>query len=159
MNKKQQRELQKELALSMYMSNASQTEIADKVEVSRPTINKWIVAGNWAERRAAKNISRPELANKLLKSIATLIDKINASNDDEAITGGSIDKLSKMAAAIEKLDKKAGVVDSIEVFIAFGKWLDFQRTMDPALTDELVKTFNEYQNKYISELMSLRINK
>ncbi len=152
-------EAKKEFAQALYFNNTPQTEIAEKVGVSRPTISKWINEGGWAERRAAKNISRPELANRLLKSISDLIDKVNNADDGKnTMTPAVVDQLSKMAAAVEKLDKKAGVVETIEVFIAFGKWLEYQRTIDPSLTPELVKTINEYQNKYINDLMAAKLN-
>ena len=38
-----------------------------------------------------------------------------------ALIAGLGDKLAKLSAVIEKLDKKANVVDAIEVFMAFSK--------------------------------------
>ena len=68
---------------------------------------------------------------------------------------GVPDKLAKLAATIEKLDKKANVVDTIEVFMAFSKWLEFQAQTDPGVTPDLLAAFNKYQNKYIIEKMSV----
>ncbi len=56
------------------MSGMEMTEIAAKVDVSRVTISKWCNADGWKEARAAKNITRPELVNKILLSIDTLIE-------------------------------------------------------------------------------------
>ena len=150
------REAQKEFAFALYMNNEPQAVIAEKTGVSRQTISKWINDNGWAERRAAKTISRPELANKILKSIADEIDRLNEPEDTGGITAAAIDKLTKMAAMVEKLDKKAGVVETIEVFIAFGKWLQYQSTFDPELTPELVRAINNYQNKYIAYIMGER---
>lgn len=148
------KEAQKEFAFALYMNNAPQGEIAEKVGISRQTVNKWIADNGWAERRAAKAISRPELANRLLASIAQEIDRLNEKDEkDEGISAGVIDKLTKMAAIVEKLDKKAGLVETVEVFIAFGKWLQYQSTIDPELTPELLKAINDYQNKYIAAIM------
>lgn len=149
----------KEFAHALYMSNATQGEIADKVGVSRQTVSKWINEGGWAQRRAAKNITRPELANRLLAAIATEIDRLNekeneAPDDEKGISAGVIDKLAKMAAIVERLDKQASVVDAIEVFIAFGKWCQYRATIDKELTPELIKVINKYQDLYISELLS-----
>lgn len=152
--KKDNKESQKEFALALYMQNFTQSVIAEKVLVSKQTVNKWVNEGGWAERRAAKNITRPELANRLLSAIATEIERLNEKGDDnEAISNGTIDKLSKMAAIVEKLDKKANVVDAIEVFIAFGKWVQYRATIDKELTPELIKAINKYQDLYISELL------
>lgn len=148
---------QKEFAHALYMNNTPQGEIAEKVNVSRQTVNKWIKDGGWAERRAAKNITRPELANRMLAAIADEIDRLNKKDEengeDAKVTAGAIDKLSKMAAIVERLDKKASVVDAIEVFIAFGKWVQYRASIDPELTPELIKAINKYQDLYISELL------
>ncbi len=147
---------QEEFAFALYMNNTPVNEIAEKVGISRQSISKWISKGGWAERRAAKNITRPELANRLLAAIATEIERLNEKtdkNDDSGISNGVIDKLSKMAAIVEKLDKKASVVDAIEVFIAFGKWCQYRASIDPELTPELIKAINKYQDLYISEML------
>jgi len=151
----------KDWALALYMNGVAQGEIAEKVGVSRQTINKWISDGGWAERRAAKSITRPELANRLLKAIADEIERLNdkdtKEDKDGIISAGVIDKLSKMAAIVERLDKKASVVDAIEVFIAFGKWLQYRAESDPELTPELIKAINRYQDYYVSELLGEKL--
>lgn len=147
----------KDYAYTLYMSGTTQKEIAEKTGVSRQTINKWVADNGWEVRRAAKTISRPELANRLLKSIADEIECLNNQEGDrEGITPATIDKLAKMAAMVEKLDKKAGIVESIEVFIAFGRWLQHRATVDSELTPGLLKAVNTYQDLYISELMATK---
>jgi hypothetical protein len=118
-------EKKKSLARSLFLSGMEQTEIAEKVDVSRVTISKWCTADGWKEARAAKNVTRPELVNKLLLTIDTLITQVNESNDP-ALVAGLGDKLAKLSAVIEKLDKKANVVDVIEVFMAFSKWIEYR---------------------------------
>ena len=117
-------EKKKSLARSLFLSGMEQTEIAEKVDVSRVTISKWCTSEGWKEARAAKNVTRPELVNKLLLTIDTLITQVNSS-DDPTLIAGLGDKLAKLSAVIEKLDKKANVVDAIEVFMAFSIWIDF----------------------------------
>ena len=119
-------EKKKSLARSLFLSGMEQTEIAEKVDVSRVTISKWCTADGWKEARAAKNVTRPELVNKLLLTIDTLITQVNESNDP-ALVAGLGDKLAKLSAVIEKLDKKANVVDVIEVFMAFSKNVKISR--------------------------------
>ena len=129
------------------------TEIADQLGVSRVSVSKWCSSGGWKEVRAAKNITRPELVNKLLLTIDNLIENVNQSNDPTLI-GSLADKLSKLSATIEKLDKKANVIDAIEVFMAFNKWIQDQACYDPEITPELIKAINKYQNKFLMEKMS-----
>lgn len=145
-------EKKKSLARTLFLAGMEQTEIADKVGVSRVTISKWCVADGWKEARAAKNITRPELENKLLLTIDRLIEQVNASEDPTMIAGLG-DKLSKLSSVIEKLDKKANVVDAIEVFMAFSRWLEYRSQTDREITPELIKAINKYQDKYLIESM------
>ncbi|MGL4908155.1 MAG: terminase gpP N-terminus-related DNA-binding protein [Bacteroidales bacterium] len=146
-------EQKKELARMLFMNGESQKRIADTTGVSAVTINKWVSEGGWNEARAAKQITRPELVNKLLLAINTLIEKVNNEGDPDAIANLG-DKLSKLSSTIEKLDKKASVVDVIEVFMAFGKWLQHRASFDDELTPELLKAINRYQDIYITEHIS-----
>ena len=133
---KEQTEKKKSLARTLYMSGMDQAEIAEKVEVSRVTISKWCAAGGW-------------------KDIDTLITQVNSSKDPDLVAGLG-DKLAKLSAVIEKLDKKANVVDTIEVFMAFSKWLEYRSQTDPAVTPELMKVINKYQDMYITEQMGIK---
>ena len=145
-------EKKKSLARSLYLSGMEQNEIAEKVEVSRITISRWVNNEGWKEARAAKNISRPELVNKLLLAIDGMIENVNKSNDP-TLVGSLADKLSKLSSTIEKLDKKANVIDAIEVFMAFNRWIQDQASYDPEITPELIKAINKYQNKFLMERM------
>lgn len=146
-------ERKKTLGRSLYLSGMEMTEIAEQLAVSRVSLSKWCAAGGWKEARAAKNITRPELVNKLLLAIDNLIAQVNASGDPEAI-GALADKLSKLSATIEKLDKKANVIDAIEVFMAFNRWIQDQASYDPDITPELIRAINKYQNKFLMERMA-----
>lgn len=155
---KAETENKKSLARSLFLSGMEQTEIADKIGISRVTVSKWCVADGWKEARAAKNVTRPELVNKLLLTIDRLIEQVNSSENPDLIAGLG-DKLAKLSSVIEKLDKKANVVDAIEVFMAFSKWLEFRSQTDPELTPDLIKAINKYQDKYIVESMGSSIGK
>lgn len=143
-------EKKKSLARSLFMSGMEMTEIAAKVDVSRVTISKWCNADGWKEARAAKNITRPELTNKILLSIDKLLEEANNS-DDPALVAGLADKLAKFSAVIEKLDKKANIIDAIDVFKAFSGWLEFRAQTDPSITLGLIQKVNQLQDMFIIE--------
>lgn len=148
-------EEKKEFARVLYMSGEQQNIIAEKVGVSKQTVNRWVAAGSWDKLRAAQSVTRPEIVNNLLRAINNEVEKLNEEKDAEKLAG-ACDKLSKLAATIEKLDKKANVVDAIEVFIAFGKWLQHRAASDEELTPELIKAINRYQDLYVSEILSMK---
>lgn len=152
---KAETEKKKSLARTLYLAGMEQNEIAEKVDVSRVTISKWVNAEGWKEARAAKNVTRPELVNKLLLTIDKLITEVNESEDPTLIAGLG-DKLAKLSSVIERLDKKANVVDAIEVFMAFSKWLEYRATIDPSVTPELIKTINKFQDMYLTEQMGIK---
>jgi len=163
MSKKQNQKAQMDHAFALFMHNTTQSEIAEKVGVSRKTVNKWATDNSWTERRAAKNITRPELVNRLLVAIDKQIEKLNEKSKDEKGSknnaAGMIDQLSKLAATIKNLDRKTTVVDAIEVFIAFGKWMQYRASIDPELTPELIKAINKYQDLYIGELLGDKLKR
>lgn len=113
------------------------------------------MADGWKEARAAKSVTRPELVNKLLLTIDALITQVNNSGDPMAMAGLG-DKLAKLSSVIEKLDKKANVVDIIEVSMKFSKWLEFRAKSDPTITTELMKAINHLQDLFIMEQMGVK---
>lgn len=148
-------EEKKEFARVLYMSGEQQNIIAEKVGVSKQTVNRWVAEGSWDKLRAAKNVTRPELINKVLRTIDKLLEKVLESENDKDFDGLG-DKLAKLATVIEKFDKKASVVDVIEVFLAVSKWLQHRAQTDEELTPELLKAINRYQDLYVSELLSTK---
>lgn len=158
MSTKKELEDKKDYARLLYMQGEQQKTIAEKVGVSPQTVTKWVNTGNWSEQRAAQNITRPELVNKLLRTVDKMIEAVNTSEDPDAANGLG-DKLAKFAATIEKLDKHTSIVDVIEVFMAFGKWLQYQARYDEDITPELLKTINKYHNQYINYLMQNKLIK
>ena len=95
-------ERKKNLARTLYMAGKEQAEIAEQIEVSRVTISKWANTEGWKEQRAAKNVTRPELVNKLLLTIDTLISQVNESGDPDKISGLG-DRLAKLSS-VQQVD-------------------------------------------------------
>lgn len=150
---KQEAERKKATARALFMGGMEQNEIAEKVDVSRNTVSKWAQAEGWKEARAAKNITRPELINKVLLTIDTLIEQVRDSGDPGLIASLG-DKLSKLASVIQKLDKQANIVTAIEVLMAISKWLEYRAASDPELTPELMKAINKYHDIFLAESIS-----
>jgi transcriptional regulator with XRE-family HTH domain len=146
---KKELETKKELARLYYMQGETQREIAAKVGTSEPTVGKWANTGKWALKRAGINITRAELVNKTLLAINAILEGFNSSDDPEKTIDA--DKLCKLAKIVENLDKKSNIVDVIETFMAFNKWLQHRMTFDSEITIELVKTINKYQDLFVSE--------
>lgn len=151
--KKADLENKKSLGRSLYLSGMELTEISERLSISRQSLSKWANSDGWKEARAAKNITRQELVNKLLLTIDRLITSVNESEDPTAIASLG-DRLAKLSSVIEKLDKKANVVDAIEVFMAFNRWIQDKASHDAEITPALIKAINKYQDEFLAEKMS-----
>jgi transcriptional regulator with XRE-family HTH domain len=149
---KKELETKKELARLYYMQGETQREIAAKVGVSETTVCKWADVGKWAVKRASINITRVELVNKTLLAINAILEDFNNSDDPHKTIDA--DKLSKLAKIVGNLDKKSNIVDVIETFMAFTKWLQYRMTFDSEVTIELIKAINKYQDLFVSERAS-----
>lgn len=154
MTTRKENEQKKELARLYFMQGEGQKTIAAKVGVSETTLSRWVTAGAWTEKRAGINITRPEIVNKNLVLIAKLLDKLNSEDVSLADVGKIVDQISKLAAAIEHIDKKASAVDAIEVFTAMNKWLESRLVWDKNITPQFMDTFSKYQELYVNELMN-----
>ena len=138
----------KSLARALFLSGMEMGEIAGKMDVSRVTVSRWCAAEGWKEARAARNVTRPELINKLLLNIDNLLEQ-GLRDKDPAAIAGLADKLSKLASVIEKLDRKDSVVDRVNTFINFCHWLERRADTDPDVTPELIKRITRLQDLYI----------
>lgn len=145
----------KEFAEALFMQGTPQNVIAEKVGVSANTVSRWAKDYHWGEKRAAQTLTRKEVVNNVLRSLNKLAEKLGDAELSEV--GGLADQIAKLSATISKLDKQASVVDFIECFMAFGKWLEYQSTTDPEISAEFRKMVNKYQNKYIMELLGTKI--
>lgn len=152
---KQETEQKKELARLYFMNGESQKSIAQKTGVSEVTIGRWVEKEGWKMKRASMNVTRPEIVNKNLMLISKLLDKLNSEDVDMHDIGKIIDQISKLAAAIERIDKKANVIEAIEVFTSLNKWLEQRMEWDKQITPELLQTINRYQDLYINEQVKI----
>lgn len=138
---KKELEKSKELARLYYLNGDTQKIVAEKVGVSRVTINKWVADGGWDTMRMAKSITRKELVTKMMQKAN---DKLEDGNM-------SFDEMAKLAASIKELDKQTNAVTILEVLTAYNEWLVARMQVDKELTTELVKTMNRYQDMFLSE--------
>lgn len=143
-------ENKKQIAYLLFMSGEEQKDIAEQVGVTPKTISEWSKAGAWRNKRAATEISRPELTNKILVSVSKILDKAIAEDKYDSIA----DPLIKLGGMIDKLEKKGNVVQCQEVFMLFNKHLLVAMQSNPAITTETVRTINKLQNDYITLRMS-----
>jgi len=155
MSTKKELDSKKELARLHYMQGETQKSIALKIGVSEQTLSKWSHDEKWQIKRASINITRPELVNKTLLLINSILDKVNESDNPLEAFGDAADRISKLAATIERLDKKTNLVTVIEVCSSFEKWLVVRSQYDKQITNEFIIKVNEYQQLYIDDFSQI----
>lgn len=155
MGTKKDNENKRELAKILYVGGSEVAEIAERVGVSRQSVSAWINKNGWKELRAARSITRPELVNKLLVTINNLIEDVNTGDDPTSVSGLA-DKLVKLSSVIERLDKKANIVQTVDVFMAFSDWVEYQAKSDPEVTVAFMKVLNRLHNEFLLERANVK---
>lgn len=155
MGTKKDNENKRELAKMLYVGGSEVAEIAERVGVSRQSVSAWINKNGWKELRAARSITRPELVNKLLVTINNLIEDVNTGDDPTSVSGLA-DKLVKLSSVIERLDKKANIVQTVDVFMAFSDWVEYQAKSDPEVTLPFIKILNRLHNEFLLERANVK---
>ena len=155
MGTKKDNENKRELAKMLYVGGSEVAEIAERVGVSRQSVSAWINKNGWKELRAARSITRPELVNKLLVTINNLIEDVNTGDDPTSVSGLA-DKLVKLSSVIERLDKKANIVQTVDVFMAFSDRVEYQAKSDPEVTVAFMKVLNRLHNEFLLERANVK---
>ena len=155
MGTKKDNENKRELAKMLYVGGSEVAEIAERLGVSRQSVSAWINKNGWKELRAARSITRPELVNKLLVTINNLIEDVNTGDDPTSVSGLA-DKLVKLSSVIERLDKKANIVQTVDVFMAFSDWVEYQAKSDPEVTVAFMKVLNRLHNEFLLERANVK---
>ena len=127
-------------ARTLYLKdNLTQQEIADKVGVSRNTINRWIAAEKWEEMK--------QQVASLHRQVAEINRVISEREEGKRYANAAeADTLNKLATAIKKMETDVGVADIISVGMKFINWLrpfdldkskEFLRLWDAFIKDSL----------------------
>lgn len=141
MDRKQQREYARVLYLK---ENLTQAEIAERVGVSRATVNRWVAEGHWEDLKTGLTLTRDQQIGELYRQVKELNNAIVRRPEGERFpTPAEADTLGKLAAAIRKMENEAGLADIIAAGMKFLDWLrpqDTQRSKEyVGLWDAFIK--------------------
>ncbi len=128
----------KEWAKTLYLKeNLTQQEIADRVGVSRITINKWINTEKWEQQKVGITLTREEQISNLYRQVAEINKVIAARPEGERFaTTAEADILGKLSSTIKKMETDVGIADIISVLTQFIEWL---RPVDLEKAKELTR--------------------
>lgn len=133
----------KDWAKTLYLSeNLTQTEIAERVEVSKQTLCKWVKQEKWEELKTSISLTREEQLINLYRQVAEINKAIAKRKDGERFaTVKEADIITKIAASIKKMETETGISEIISVSKGFLDWL---RKTDIEKTKELSFYFDAY---------------
>jgi DNA-binding transcriptional regulator LsrR (DeoR family) len=135
-----------EWAKTLYLSeNLTQQEISDKIGVSRNTINRWIKNGKWEDLKTSFTVTREQQLQRLYLQIAE-INKVIAGRERKYPDSKEADMISKLAVAIDKLERESSLSDIISVSV---KMLNWVRKYDLEKAKELSGLFDAFIKEQI----------
>ena len=96
-----------------------------------------------------------EIAERVGVSRQSVSAWINTGDDPTSVSGLA-DKLVKLSSVIERLDKKANIVQTVDVFMAFSDWVEYQAKSDPEVTVAFMKVLNRLHNEFLLERANVK---
>lgn len=133
----------KEWAYTEYViNNLSQKEVAEKVDISTVTMNKWVREGNWDELRRQMLVTREKQLSRLYAQFDELTRAIETRPQGERYANSKeADTLNKLTSSIRTLETEASIADIVEVSKRLLNWL---RPVNAAKAIEVSGIFNDF---------------
>ncbi len=140
------REQKTEVARTLYlMTEKTQKEICEVVGWSEKTFTEQKQKAKWNELRDTKSLTKQQIISLLHTQTLKIVDA--AKNDNRLLTAQEVDSIAKLAAAIDKLEKKATLETYIEVFEEYNKWL-------MTVNVDFAQRNNQHQDLFIQSKIS-----
>ena len=134
------------LARLLYMeSTKSQKEIAALVGTTEHTMSKWVEKFKWKLERGANEVTPDKIVSDFLIMISDFKELLKT--EKRFPTPSEADAINKLAATIERLDKKLNPSIMMNVFMRYNDWLSL-------VNPELAKTGIEYQLQFIQTTLN-----
>lgn len=135
----------KEYARQLYLDGSqvyTQQEIADKVGISRKTINKWIGEEKWDELRTSRAMTRTSSVNRLYHQVDDILMTIeNRPMGERHATPEESQIISKLTDSIRKLEDEKGISETVQVSI---KVIEFVKKFNHDKAKEIAEIFDQY---------------
>lgn len=133
----------KSIAKELYLhGDYTFEEIAAKVGTVRQTIARWAREDEWASLKASMTVGKEKTLKNLYAHVQSINETILQREEGERTpTPKEADILSKLAAAIDKLESESGIREMVSSGIAFLSWL---RGIDPQKAIEFTELWDAF---------------
>lgn len=138
-------EQKKDFAKIIYLNEPgiSQKELAERVGVSKVTINKWVNTEKWEELCTSLLVTKETQLKRLYAQLKALNDAINAREEGKRFPDtkeGNV--LAQITAAINRLETETSTAEKMATGQEFLQYVRKVSTFD--MSREVAKLFNEY---------------
>lgn len=133
----------KEFAKVLYLrENLTQEEIAERVNVTRQTVNRWIGKEKWEMLKTSMSMGREQQISHLYSQLAE-INALIASREKgkQFATPTESNTISQLTASIKKMETDVGIADIISVGKGF---CEYYKKIDPEDAKKFVRLFDMY---------------
>lgn len=104
--------------------NLTIQETAERVGVSRQTVGKWAKEDKWEEQKVGVTLTKEEQIKNLYRQIGEINKNIlDRDEGSRYATISEADTISKLSAAIKKMEGESDIADIISVGIKFIEWV------------------------------------
>ena len=133
----------KSIAKELYLhGDYTFEEIAAKVGTVRQTIARWARDDEWAGLKASMTVGKEKTLKNLYAHVQSINEEIlQREGGKRTPTPKEADILSKLAAAIDKLESESGVRELVSSGITFLSWL---RGIDPQKAVEFTGLWDSF---------------
>jgi transcriptional regulator with XRE-family HTH domain len=133
----------KEWAKLLYTKeNLTQAEIAERVGVSRVSVNKWINSENWDTFKVSLMITNEEQLKNLYRQLNEIQQTILTREDGARYAmPAEAEVIKKLTVAIKQLQTELGLSEITSVFAGL---IQFLRTFEPARLKDLTPLLDAY---------------
>lgn len=131
----------KEIAKTLFVQlGLSQLEIANRLNIRKQEVYRWVKNGNWKALRNARLVTSEQIVQRTYVQIGKIYDQ--SEEEERALTSAETDQIAKLMAGIRSLDRGADLPTYIQ---AFEEFINFMRGQEP----ELAKQIGEYQMEFL----------
>ncbi|MBK8847293.1 MAG: hypothetical protein IPO27_12410 [Bacteroidetes bacterium] len=110
-----------EIARTMFLNiEKTQKEICEIVMWTEKTFTEQKQKGKWTELRDTKSLTRQQIISMLHIQLLRIADV--AKDESRILSAREVDSIAKLAASIDKLEKKATIETYIEVVEEYNRW-------------------------------------
>lgn len=139
LKKTQKKSIAKELYLH---GDYTFEEIGAKVDTVRQTVARWAREEGWADLKASMTVGKENTLKNMYAHVQRINEAILEREEGERTpTPKEADILSKLAAAIDKLESESGIRELVSAGMTFLSWL---RKLDPQKAIEFTDLWDAF---------------